>query len=377
MYTALVEQFYDHGHQVDVVAPAGEPNKSELRRENGIRVLRVKTLPLKNVSIYVKGISNLLLPFQFKRAIKKHFQDAKYDLIIIPTPPITFADLATNLKKKHDARLYLMPRDIFPQGAVDLGFMKKGSAVYRYFRSKEKKLYRQSDYIGCMSPGNIKYIQKNNSFVPKDKLHELKNFQIKYKGFGHNDLIKKYGLKGNFTVIFGGNMGKPQQLENVLTLAEKVSEYPDVFFLLLGEGVAMQKLKKNIEERKIKNIKIHSSISKQEYQDLLTVCDIGLISLNQNFTVPNIPSKTLDYFNVGLPVLASIDKATDFNEVLEEAKAGLWSYAGDHEKFKENFDKLYFDKPLRKEMAENGRKYFHKYLTPDIAYRTIMEKIKD
>jgi glycosyltransferase involved in cell wall biosynthesis len=378
MYTSLVEQFQQNGHQVHVVAPAGYGMDSGLKKEKQIEVLRVKTLPVKNVPNYLKGISNIILPWRYRRAINKYLPESKYDLIILPTPPITLVNLAATLKKKHQARVYLILRDIFPQNAVDLDFMKKGGLLYSYFRAKEIKLYLVADHIGCMSPGNINYIQDHNPDVLPGKLHELKNYQILYNGDHIFDQVikKKFNITGKFVVVFGGNMGKAQQLENVLELAKRCADYPDVMFLLLGEGVAIKKLALEIKEQKITNIRILGTIIKHEYQQLISVCDIGLISLHEAFTIPNIPSKTLDYFNVGLPVLASIDRATDYGSILEEADAGLWSYAGDHTTLKKNFDILYHNGAKRKKLGENGRKHFEKYLTPDIAYSTIISKLK-
>lgn len=376
MYTTLVEEFHKAGHEVYVVAPGNK--KTEIRIEKNIPILRVKTLAIKNVSNITKGLSNLLLPHQYKRALSIFYPGVKFDLIIAPTPPITLVDLASSIKKKHQAKFYLMLRDIFPQNAVDLGFMKKNSFIHKYFRSKEDKLYHTADYIGCMSEGNIQYLINHNSKLQQQKLHELKNFQVLYKDYGkdHSRLKRLYNIEDKFVVVFGGNMGKPQQLENVLALAKSCQEYEEVLFLILGEGVQMEHLSKKINALEIKNIRIQGTIPKREYQDLLNVCDLGLISLHQNFTIPNIPSKTLDYFNVGLPVLASIDSATDFNKVLEEADAGLWSYAGDHLAFKYNFDILYHNESKRKQMGENARTYFINHLTPEIAFRTVINKVK-
>ncbi len=377
MYTALVQEFHRNGHQVRAVGPALRGEKTRVQTEAEVQVLRVKTLPLKNVPHFLKGLSNLFLPYQYQRAIKKYFPAEVYDLVVIPTPPITLVDLASSIKKAQGSKVYLMLRDIFPQNAVDLGFMKKGGLIYRYFKGKEKKLYQVADHIGCMSQGNIAFIKKNNSGVSENKLHELKNFQISYQPSeaNPNEIRQKYDLSDKFVVVFGGNMGKPQQLENVLELAQRCSEYSDVVFLLLGEGVRMRTLEKEIEALKIKNIRIQGTIPKQDYQNLISVCDLGLISLHKDFTIPNIPSKTLDYFNVGLPVLASIDRVTDYNQVLEEAGAGLWSFAGDHEQFKKNFDTLYQNKALRLQMGKNGRKYFEQNLTPDLAYKTIIQRL--
>jgi len=378
MYTALVEEFIKNGHDVSVVAPVNQQRKTEISIEKGISILRVKTLPIKNVGNIRKGIANLLLPYQYDRAINKHFKNKKFDLVVMPTPPITLVKLAAKIKYQNNALFYLVLRDIFPQNAVDLGFMRKGGFIHRYFRKKERNLYNEADVIGCMSDGNIRYILDHNKSIPENKLEVLRNFQKKYDYSQNSNQIGKevYGLEGKFVVVFGGNMGKAQQLENVIELAKKCSVYPNVLFLLLGEGTAMQRLETSITERNIINIKILGTIPKQEYQDLLGICDIGLISLHQNFSIPNIPSKTLDYFNVGLPVLASVDKATDYGSVLDEANAGLWSYAKDIEAFKHNFDKLYLNPELRKEMGKNGRKYFEQFLTPDIAYQKIISHLQ-
>jgi hypothetical protein len=73
--------------------------------------------------------------------------------------------------------------------------------------------------------------------------------------------------------------------------------------------------------------------------------------------------------------LASIDKATDFNKILEQTSTGLWSYSSDKEKFFENFETLYTNNTVRKKMSKNGIIYFSENLTPEIAYKTIMSYV--
>jgi glycosyltransferase involved in cell wall biosynthesis len=375
MFTTIVQQFHENGHEVFVLAPDIKNEKTFISKEAGIDILRVKTLPIKNVPNVLKGFANLLLPYQYNNALNKFYSNIKFDLIISPTPPITLVDVTKKLKTKYNSKFYLILRDIFPQNAVDLGFMKKDGFLFNYFRRKEILLYKLADYIGCMSEGNIKYIKHHNTFTDQKNLHVLSNYQILYdiEKKPNFELRKKYKLENKFVVVFGGNMGKAQQLGNVLELAKSCQENKDVVFLLLGEGVHMNKLEQDIYRLGIINIQIQRTIPKQEYQDLIRICDIGLISLHESFTIPNIPSKTLDYFNVGLPVLASIDRATDYNEILEQAKAGYWSYAGDHQTFKSNFDKLYKNVELRKLLGANGRHYFERYLTPQIAYEVIIK----
>ena len=375
MYTTLVEEFVNHGHEVTVLAPGN--GKTGTYVENGIPVLRVQTLPIKNVPNFLKGISNVLLPYQFERALSQFHNGKSFELIISATPPITLVNMAAKLKRKFDAKFYLILRDIFPQNAVDLGFMQKDGVLHRYFRRQEQKLYKEADYIGCMSQGNIDYVKMHNPEVSVEKFHELKNFQKPYQGFGSDsDVLKrKYGITNKFVVVFGGNMGKPQQLTNVLILAKSVIQFPDIVFLMLGEGVQINQLEAEAKTKGLTNIIIQRTIPKQDYQDLLSVCDVGMISLHRNFTIPNIPSKALDYFNVGIPVLASLDRVTDFGKILDEEQCGLWSYAEDNDSLKDNLIQLYLNKELRFLLGKCGKNYFLKYLKPSIAYSTIVKAI--
>lgn len=136
LYTDLMEELRNQGHEVFVVAPAINESEIGLIQEEGINVIRVKTLPLLNVNPIQKGIANVLLPFQYKRAIKKYLKNTQIDFILMPTPPISLVDVANWLKQKYQSKLYLILRDIFPQNAVDLKMIKKGGLIYNFFKKK-------------------------------------------------------------------------------------------------------------------------------------------------------------------------------------------------------------------------------------------------
>ena len=89
MYTTLVEEFVKKGHDVTVLAPTKSSTSKSI--ESGIEILRVNSLPNRNVSKYLKGLSVLMLPFAYSNALNKFYPNKKYDLIISATPPLTFA----------------------------------------------------------------------------------------------------------------------------------------------------------------------------------------------------------------------------------------------------------------------------------------------
>ncbi len=378
LYTDLMQEFAKQGHEVLVVAPAIQKNDYGCRIEGNVNVLRVRTLPLFKVGPIKKGIANMLLPLQYKKAIKKHSNKFDYDLIIMPTPPITLVKVASWIKRKSEGKIYLILRDIFPQNAVDLRMMKENGFLHRFFRKQEHLLYKVSDAIGCMSEANVSYVQKHNPEVPPEKLHLLPNWEKIPEPLSEiekSEVVEKYDLNNKFVAIFGGNLGRPQKLENIVELAKNCIEYKDILFLILGSGTEEGKLRGLISKFDLSNMLLINRLPKKEYIQVLAAADVGLISLSEDFTIPNFPSKVLTYFGLKKPVLASLDLSTDFGQMLEKTKSGLWSEAGNTMDFKKNLEYLYNNQAERELMGENGYEYMSSHLTPDIAYKTIIEKI--
>lgn len=379
----LSDEFHRQGHKVTVVTLQEKKYEKEtsLKIENGYEVLRVKSGNYFNVKSKIeKGITTALMPYILKKAIIENLRDRKFDLIYTHTPFMANPKLLSGLKKHYKCSVMINLWDIFPQNAVDLG-MINNKILINIFKRTEKKMYECADYIGCMSKGNLEYMRERDSNFKENKYFVLKNWaklqQLEING--KNKVRKKYGYdQDDFIVIFGGNMGKPQKLENLLNLAKMVINDKKIKFLFIGNGSEKEKLERIVIDNKLNNVKFVEQIPREDYEKLTAACDLGLVSLDEKFTVPNFPSKTTDYFKLKLPILASLDKCSskDYGELLQnEVKAGLFSKAGDVEELYQKFIRIYSDKNLRDKMSENGRKYYENELSVEKAYETIMKQI--
>ncbi len=381
----LSDEFSRNGNDITVVTILEKKFKreTEYKIENGYEVLRVKTGNYFNVGNKIeKGITTLTMIPKLKRGILKYLGDKKYDLIITHTPFLSDASLINPLKKYFKCPAHLILWDIFPQNAKDIGIIKN-NIIFNFFKQKEKKMFLAYDQIWCMSKGNIKYLQEKYEYLDKDKIKLLKNWAyLKPKlKINKEEIRKKYGYsEKDFLAIFGGNMGKPQKLENILSLAEKCLELSDVKFIFVGNGSEKERLKKITKDKNLKNINFIDQLPREDYEKFTSACDIGLVSLDERFTVPNFPSKTTDYFKLSLPILASLDRcsAEDYGKFLEEeAKGGIFAEAGNVEDLYEKFLTLYNSKDLRKWLGNNGREYYEEHLGVDKAYKVIMNSIKE
>lgn len=379
IYSDLMRKFHKEGHELYIVYPFerrdGKP--TSLEEASGVHYLGVRTLNIQKTNVIEKGIGTVLVGSQFKRAIEKYFKHVTFDLILYTTPPITFPNLIGDLKKSNPkAVTYLMLKDIFPQNAVDLGMFSKSSLFYKYFRSKEKKLYRNTDYIGCMSPANVEFIVRNNPDVDKTCVEVCPNsLELVHEGKQYNhreETLHRYGIPTDRTIfIYGGNLGRPQGIDSLVDALDANSKREDCHFLIIGDGTEYHKIEVWIEESKPANVTLIKRLPKDEYDELASYCDVGLICLDHRFTIPNFPSRLLAYLENHKPVVVATDPNCDMGPIAQENGFGYWCESNDVKAFTGCIEKM-LNSDI-KAMGETGYNYLcHNYLV-DNTYNAIMK----
>ena len=385
IYNDLMRKFRDEGHSVYIVYPnerrSGLP--TTLVNEDGIQCLGVRTLNVQKTNVIEKGIGQLLLESQFKSALKKYFQGVKFDLILYSTPPITFNNVIKYAKKVsgEKAITYLLLKDIFPQNAVDLGMMNKDGIkgiLYKMFRKKEEELYRISDYIGCMSPANVKYVLKYNPSVNRSKVEVAPN---SYDIPDISEIIDKDAIRRKYNLptdkpifIYGGNMGKPQGIPFLVDCMRAVKDREDCHFLLVGDGTEYPKLETFVKENNPKSVSVFRRLPKEDYDALATACDVGLIFLDYRFSIPNYPSRLLPYLMGKKPIIATTDPNCDTGSIAEDNGYGFYCPSNSVEDFVMVVDKMLVSD--RKQMGENAYQYFLNNYTTEHTYDVIIKHLK-
>ena len=404
IYQDLLRKFRAEGHEVFIVTPRErrEGKPTSLAEGNGVHILGVKTLNVQKTNVIEKGLGQVLLESQFKRAIKKYLGDVKFDLITYSTPPITFTNVVKYLKKRNPKAVsYLQLKDIFPQNAVDLGMMPKsvhGSwltvhgwvarakfLLYKYFRRKEKKLYAVSDFIGCMSPANVEFVLKHNPEIPRERVEVAPNSVDLNLNLNLDEgqekaeryyIRKKYDLPTDKPIfIYGGNLGKPQGIPYLIECLDANKNRTDCYFVVVGSGTEYTRLKAwydlNLNDNL--NVKVMKGLPKEDYDMLVRSCDVGMIFLDHRFTIPNYPSRLLSYLEYKMPVVCATDVNTDIGKIAEDNGYGYWCESVKPEDFTALVDKMLASD--RKEMGEKGYEYLKQNYLVEHTYNAIMKHI--
>ena len=381
IYTDLMREFVKDGHDLYIISPT-EKRKNEPTRliDNGkVKILKLQIGNTQKTNLIEKGISTLTLESKFKSGIKKYFDDVKFDLVLYSTPPITLQKAVEFVKYRDQAKTYLLLKDIFPQNAVDLGLLKTSGIkglIYKYFRSKEERLYKISDYIGCMSNANVEFLLKNNPSISNEIVEVCPNsiepINIDISEYEKKQIREKYNIPIDKTIfIYGGNLGKPQGIDFLIDCIRANEDNENSFFFIVGSGTEFERIGDFFEREKPKNTRLLGQLPKNDYELLANSCDVGLIFLDRRFTIPNFPSRLLSYMQASMPVLATTDINTDIGEVIESGNFGYWCESVDVDRFNQLVNKL-CDEELRVGLGRNAREYLEEHYSAKHSYGIII-----
>ena len=379
-YQDLIRKIRNEDNEVVVVTPSERRYgaSTTISYEGNGMLIKVWVPNIQKANLLEKGIGTLLIEFLYMWALIKCFSKPNFDLILYSTPPITFVRLIKWLKWKTNAKTYLLLKDIFPQNAVDLKLMSSKGNMYKYFRKLEEELYSISDRIGCMSKANMDYIIEHNTWIPPEKIEVnpnsieiLKSPEIMTKESSFTDM-----LKGKTVLVYGGNLGKPQNIEFLIEAITACQDIPGAFFLIVGSGTESGKIEDWISSTSPQNALYISELPREEYDLLLLECHVGLIFLHPDFTIPNYPSRILPYMQNKMPVICATDQNTDIGKDAVESNYGFSCRSGDAEQFREYVETLARNEKLRIRMGENGYEYLLSNFNVDISYDLIHNHVQ-
>ena len=380
IYCDLLRYFRDAGHSVYTISPYEKRTglQTAYEEKNGIHMLHVRTGNVTGmVSLIEKGLAQLSIEPIFIKAIKKYYSNVKFDLVMYSTPPITFCNAIEYVKRRDNAKTYLLLKDIFPQNAVDIGMMSKSGIkghLYKFFRNKEKKLYGLSDYIGCMSPANVEYVKQNNPEIDNYRVEVCPNcIEVVDKSINAEErrsIRKKYDIPLEKRVfVYGGNLGKPQGIDFLIECLHSQENSKDNYFLIVGDGTEYGKIEEFVKSSNQNNIRLMKRLPQEDYDTMVGACDVGMIFLDHRFTIPNFPSRVLSYMQAKIPVLACTDPNTDIGKIIEEAGFGSWCESNDVNGFVECVNKIM----QIQSVAEKEWNYLNKYYSTRNGYDIIMK----
>lgn len=383
LYTDLMDEFVNQGNRVYVVGARNESSRQKfvMEEENGINVIRISSGQIRKAAYFRKAITLLTLNRSLYRALDYCLNDSKIDLVIGNAPPITFSTLLRRIKRRYKAPVYLLLKDIWPQGSVDLKVFHKHCIIWSYLRIHEKRTYKTVDYIGVMSPLNQEYISHNNRSLSANRIEVCPNSIRPSLNTGDSEeagIRTKYGIPIDACVfLFSGNLAKGHGLSFLVDAIKSLSTYHNAFFVLGGSGTHLKYLKDTFGTYNGNNILVYEWLPQKDFEMMLRTSDVGLILLDKRFTIPQFPSRLLSYLDSRMPVLCAVNESTDIGSIVRESNCGRTVIHGDLDSFIQEIKFLSENASIRSVMGENSKKLLEDNYTVERSYKIIMKHFEN
>jgi glycosyltransferase involved in cell wall biosynthesis len=261
---------------------------------------------------------------------------------------------------------------------VDIGLIKKGPSYYllKFFEIYQ---YRLADVIGVQSPGNQGYIEKLN--LPNLKMLEVLPNWMPSTSTSHHSSDGKHAqtnlehtiLRGKKILIYAGNLGEAQGIENFAKTMLDLKERMDLGFLIIGRGSKKEWLNEFIQLHQLKNAILLDEVDLKTLDMYYRQCHGGLVFLDPSHRSHNIPGKFISYLEAGLPVVACVNPTNDLVNII--ASEGLGLVVDDPNEFANKLGMFIDEINDYSDYGRRARAFYEKHYRPNAIARQIITAI--
>jgi glycosyltransferase involved in cell wall biosynthesis len=194
------------------------------------------------------------------------------------------------------------------------------------------RTYRWADHITVPAPGLRDTILARG--VPAEKVSVVYNWadeKVMRPTEPEPDLRGRLGLRGDdFVLMYAGNHGPAQRLDNVIDAVARLHDLPDVHLVLVGDGVEKDALRARAARSRPGHVHFLDPVPPDRLAARMAAADLHLVSLADEplFSI-TLPSKIQSIMACGQPVLACAPG--DAARIVRRAGAGFDAPPGNPE----------------------------------------------
>jgi glycosyltransferase involved in cell wall biosynthesis len=387
-WNEMAKIWTEAGNEVVVLAGMMHANGSEKRQEyKGKHFVKkvqdtVTVLRCHVSESYNKSFSGRLwgyFSFMFSAMWAGLFKvKGKFDVVVVTSPPlfVGFSGYLISIFKR--IPLVFEVRDLWPESAIDTGVLTNKWIIKMAFWF-ERFIYKRAKLINVLTPAFYNTL-KNIKKVPEEKLCMIPNasdFTLSEELLRHFDkqqFRRDMELDGKFVITYVGAHGVANHLQQVLKAGKKLED-TNVLFLLIGQGMEKEKLKKMAAEMQVKNVRFIDSVPKKEVFKYILASQMGASVLKKVEAFKTVYSnKTFDYMSCKTPVLMAIDGVS--RQLIEDANCGIYIEPENIEEYNKHIRSYLNDMDRLEKEGDNGYQYAKKHFDRNVLAQKYLEEIR-
>jgi colanic acid biosynthesis glycosyl transferase WcaI len=304
------------------------------------------------------------------------FRRKKHDVIYAIMPPLPLGMVAAWLALWKRTRLVANVQDVYPDAAVDLGFLKNPTLI-SFFRKMERYVYRKASRIVVISDGFKKNLIAKG--VPDSKVDIVFNWADTdsiLPGEPDPGLRSKLGIKPDeFAVIYSGGLTNNSCVERLIEAAIRMQD-EKVRFVIVGNGAREGALKQMVTDNNLSNVSFHPFQPLELYPDVLRASDLSVVTLSRDAAKVSVPSKVYKQMAAGRPILVIASTENELTRMINVAEAGVTVSSDSPEEVCAAIRKVIGNREAGRLMGANAREFVVKNCSRPVCVKLIEKSLK-
>jgi len=316
----ILKGLLDAGHQITrIIAVENEVDTDYRMGLNGIKYIPVIRKRSQKTNVITRYMTDMLANIKMARLIKTVHADVLFE-------DVSYSSYwSVRAAKRLGIRVVSMLQDVWPDNAVQSGLLKANGVIYSCFELLQKKVYKLSDKLICISDDMKKFIELKS--VPDKKIYVIYNWGCTDKPvditWENNAFVREFGLKKElFYVIYAGNIGRMQNVELIVKAADVLADYKNIFFLIIGDGVKKDAIREVVSEKRLENVRLLPLQPAEMATAIYSAGGVNIVPLVADGIKTALPSKTGVIFSCGGRAIFCFGKDSKFSKIIELYNAG-------------------------------------------------------
>jgi colanic acid biosynthesis glycosyl transferase WcaI len=291
------------------------------------------------------------------------------DLVLAVSPPLQVGLAGCFLAWLKGTPLLLDLHDLVPDLAIAVGMLRNPLAI-KMARLLEKFIYNRSDRILIISEGFVPSLTGKG--VMKSKISFLPlwvDSKLITPGIRNGCFRKTQNIgEAQTVVLYTGNMGAKQNLENVLEAADRLRTYQDVLFLFVGDGSEKKRLQQYAHDKALSNVRFLPLLPSQPREllpEMLAAADVLVLNQSGHIIDMVIPSKLFTYMAAGRPIVAAVNQSSQAAACIRRAGSGIAVEPENPTALAEAIFQLKEDRELGERLGRQGRLFVEEHSARD------------
>lgn len=293
----------------------------QVEQLNGVRVIRTPIYPdhsghpLRRAVHYLSfSISALVFGLLFSRGT---------DVVYVWGNPPTSGLAGWLVSRLRGVPFVYGVHDLWPDLAIASGMVRDGFFA-RMIDALERFVLKRANVVIAISRGFQQRLLEKG--LVDSLVHVIPHWADEdvYKPLPSSRALRsELGWNDRFVVLYAGNVGRIQGLENLLQAAAMLRDsHPSILVVLIGDGVERGTLSRLAAEQGLHNVQFLDPKPPSIIAEYSAAADALYVGLKTSSLAPlSVPSKVQTYLACGKPILCNVPGET--SEIVAENAVGI------------------------------------------------------